>query len=275
MSISANEINIGKNAEISPDAKIICDKISIGEGTVITGNTKITCKECTIGKNNFFNGVLIEGSLTAGNTKIEIGDECLVLQNARLNCNDYLEIGDDVNIGQYVSIWTHASSMNVFNGYPFTKTPVKIGSHVWLTAGTTIMPGIKIGSHVVVGNSSVVTKDIPDGCFAAGIPAKIIQGNIFPKKLTLSEKQIILLDCVREYEELLELKPFSATLNVDDESLIIFTVNGKSTFFDCGNRQINGEINVFSEDFRDFLRYRGIKFFTGKPFKSILPTWYV
>ena len=142
MGIFANEVDIGKNVEMSSDAEIICDKLSIGDGTVITGNTKISCKECIIGKNNFFKDVFIEGSLTAGNTKIKIGDECLVLQNARLNCNDYVEIGDDVNIGQYVSIWTHASSMDVFNGYPFTKAPVKIGSHVWITAGTTVLPGI-------------------------------------------------------------------------------------------------------------------------------------
>lgn len=272
--IFANKINIGENVKISPRAKIICDKISIGDGTVIVGDTRINCKECLIGKNNFFNNILIEGSLNAGNTKIKIGNENLILQNTRLNCNDFLEIRNDVNIGQYVSIWTHASSMNVIDGYPFTKTPVKIGSHVWITAGTTIMPGVEIGSHVIIGNSSVVNKNIPKGCFAAGVPVKIIKENVFPKKLTVDEKKRIVENCITEYTKLLQLKPFSAKLKIINELSIEFTVDDKKTIFDCNKKEVKGELTRYTEDFRDFLRYRGIKFFTGKSFKSILPTWY-
>lgn len=272
--ILANKINIGKNVEIAPDTKIICDKISIGDATVILGNTKIICKECIIGKNNLLNNVLIEGSLTAGNTKIKIGNENLILQNTRLNCNDYLEIGDDVNIGQYVSIWTHASSMNVLNGYLFTKSPVKIGSHIWITSGTAIMPGVEIGSHVVIGNSSVVTKNIPGGCFVGGVPAKILKKDIFPIILTQDEKRHILENCISEYEELLRYKPFFASLKLSGNT-ISFTAKDETTFFDCDKKEIRGYISIFSEDFRDFLRYRGIKFFTDVPFNSINPTWYL
>ena len=273
MSIFANKINIGKNVELSPDTEIICDRISIGEGTVITGNTKITCKECAIGKNNFLSGVLIEGSLNAGNTRIKIGDECMILQNTRLNCNDYLEIGNDVNTGD-VKIFTHSSSMNVFKGYPFHKAPVKIGSHVWINIGSIILPHVTIGSNVIIANNSVVNKDIPDSCFAGGVPARIIKENAFPKKLDSNEKQKIMRDCIKEYKVLLELKPFSATLKVI-KNQIMFETDGKRTYFDCDTKEIKGEINKFSEDFRDFLRYQGIKFFTGKPFKSVLPTWYI
>lgn len=270
----ANEIKIGKNVKISPNVDIICDKISIGDGTVIVGNTKINCKECIIGKNNFFHSIWIEGSLTAGNTKIKIGNENLILQNTRLNCNAYLEIGDDVNIGQNVSIWTHASSMNVLEGYPFTKSPVKIGSHIWITAGTTIMPGIEIGSHVIIGNSSIVNKNIPRGCFAAGNPVKIIKENVFPKKLGIKEKRRILEDCIREYKNLLQLKTFSAKIKITDGLSIQFIFKGKKTIFDCNKKIIKGNLDKYSEDLRDFLRYRGIKFFTDKPFESIPPRWY-
>lgn len=272
--LHANEIKIGKNVKISPNVEILCDKISIGDGTVIVGNTKINCRECIIGKNNFFNSIWIEGSLTAGNTKIKIGNENLILQNTRLNCNDYLEIGDDVNIGQNVSIWTHASSMNVLNGYPFTKSPVKIGSHIWITAGTTILPGINIGSHVIIGNSSIVNKNIPGGCFAAGSPVRIIKEKVFPKKLGAKEKRKILEDSISEYKNLLQLKTFSARLKIIDDLSIEFIVDGKKTIFDCTNKVIKGKLNKYSEDFRNFLRYRGIKFFTDKPFKSIPPKWY-
>jgi len=272
--IFANSINIGKNVIIDPLSKIICDKIEIGDGSVIIGSSKITCKECVIGKNNFFNSIWIEASLNAGNTQINIGDENLILQNSRLNCNDIISIGNDVNIGQNVTIWTHASSMDVFKGYPFTAKSVEIGSHIWVTAGTSILRGVKIGSNVVIGNMSLVNRDIPSGCFAAGSPVKIIKENIYPRKLKFEEKFTILQDCINNYLNLAKLKSFSPDIELNEELIIKFCIDGKLTFFDCFNRKMSGDINKYSEDFRDFLRYRGIKIFTGKPFQSIKPDWY-
>ena len=39
----------------------------------------------------------------------------------------------------------------------------------------TILPGVSIGSNVVVAAGSVVTKDIPDNSLVAGVPARIIR----------------------------------------------------------------------------------------------------
>ena len=49
--------------------------------------------------------------------------------------------------------------------------PIEIGSDVWVGGGAIICPGVKIGSKTVIGAGSVVTRDIPDGVFAAGIRA--------------------------------------------------------------------------------------------------------
>ena len=59
-------------------------------------------------------------------------------------------------------------------GSTFSKE-VTIGNDVWIGGNCVIMPGIKIGSGVVVGANSVVTKDIPDFCIALGSPAKVIR----------------------------------------------------------------------------------------------------
>ena len=37
------------------------------------------------------------------------------------------------------------------------------------------MPGVKIGNGCVMGAGSVVTKDVPDNCLVAGVPAKVIK----------------------------------------------------------------------------------------------------
>lgn len=53
--------------------------------------------------------------------------------------------------------------------------PVTIGDNCWIGANSTINPGVTIGDNVVVGSGAVVTKDVPDNCVVAGVPAKIIR----------------------------------------------------------------------------------------------------
>lgn len=56
------------------------------------------------------------------------------------------------------------------NGYD-----IKIGSGCWIASGTIIIGGVTIGDNCIVGAGSVVTKDVPSGCFVAGNPAKLIK----------------------------------------------------------------------------------------------------
>ena len=46
---------------------------------------------------------------------------------------------------------------------------------MWVGGGAIICPGVKIGSKSVIGAGSVVTRDIPDGVFAAGNPCRVIR----------------------------------------------------------------------------------------------------
>ena len=51
---------------------------------------------------------------------------------------------------------------------------VEMGDYVLVGRYATILPGVKIGSHCVIGANSVVTRDIPDHSIAAGNPARVI-----------------------------------------------------------------------------------------------------
>ena len=53
--------------------------------------------------------------------------------------------------------------------------PVAIGNDVWIGGNATILPGVRIGSNVVIAAGAVVDKDIPDNCVAGGVPAKVIK----------------------------------------------------------------------------------------------------
>ena len=59
-------------------------------------------------------------------------------------------------------------------GYEY-GVPITIGDNVWLGGNVVVCPGVSIGSNVVVGAGSVVTKDIPEDCIAAGNPCKVIR----------------------------------------------------------------------------------------------------
>jgi maltose O-acetyltransferase len=52
--------------------------------------------------------------------------------------------------------------------------PVIIGKNVWITSRCVILGGVTIGDNSIIGAGSVVTKDIPANCFAAGNPCRVI-----------------------------------------------------------------------------------------------------
>lgn len=101
--------------------------------------------------------------------------------NFNLICKKQIEIGYHVMMGRNVTIRDnnggHYLSMQ---GYKESQ-PVKIGNHVWLCEGCTIMPGAKIGDGVIVGAGSVVYGKVPPNSLVSGNPAKVVQTNTFWK----------------------------------------------------------------------------------------------
>jgi maltose O-acetyltransferase len=53
--------------------------------------------------------------------------------------------------------------------------PIVIGDNVWLGGGVIVCPNVTIGADTVVGAGAVVTRDLPTGVVAAGIPARVIR----------------------------------------------------------------------------------------------------
>ena len=101
--------------------------------------------------------------------------------NFTMICANSIEIGYNVMMGRNVTIRDnnggHYLSMQ---GYKESQ-PVKIGNHVWLCEGCTIMPGAKIGDGAIVGAGSVVYGKVPPNSLVSGNPAKVVQTNTFWK----------------------------------------------------------------------------------------------
>mgnify|MGYP001440886405 CR=1 FL=1 len=51
--------------------------------------------------------------------------------------------------------------------------PVEIGDYTWVASDVTILKGVRIGSHCIVGTRSLVTHDVPDHSLAFGSPATV------------------------------------------------------------------------------------------------------
>jgi acetyltransferase-like isoleucine patch superfamily enzyme len=124
-------------------------------------------------------------NVTIRGFRIHIGKRSVVNSGAVLDGRGApLVIGDFVDVAPYVKIWTldhdprspdHASRARA----------VVIEDYVWLSSGSTILPGVKIGRGSVVAAGAVVTKDVPPWTIVAGVPARAIgqrEKNLLPRQ---------------------------------------------------------------------------------------------
>ncbi|MCU5745845.1 acyltransferase [Staphylococcus sp. SQ8-PEA] len=81
---------------------------------------------------------------------------------------EYITVGCNCVIGYHTTILTHEITVDSYReGF------VEIGDHTLIGANVTILPGVKIGSHVRVSAGTVVTQDIPDYAIVYGNPMNI------------------------------------------------------------------------------------------------------
>ncbi|HEX5620005.1 MAG TPA: sugar O-acetyltransferase [Solirubrobacteraceae bacterium] len=59
-------------------------------------------------------------------------------------------------------------------GWEYAK-PITLADNVWLGGGVIVCPGVTIGQDTVVGAGAVVTKNLPAGVVAAGVPARVLR----------------------------------------------------------------------------------------------------
>ena len=95
---------------------------------------------------------------------------CIVLDVCRVRIGSYTLFGPAVQI--YTPM--HPLDAELRRKQEFGK-PVDIGSDVWIGGGAIILPGVRIGDRAVIGAGSVITRDIPEGVFAAGNPCRIVR----------------------------------------------------------------------------------------------------
>lgn len=121
-----------------------------------------------------------EGMIAAINLKVLPGAVLAIGDDVYLNGGVSIEATHDIRIGSHVLIAPFASVIDddshlLQPGSQPCKGPTVIGDNVWLGRNVVVLPGVTVGDGSVVGANSVVTKDIPPRCFAAGAPAQVVR----------------------------------------------------------------------------------------------------
>lgn len=108
---------------------------------------------------------------------VQVGRDCRIYTTWWGREPFLIKIGSRVTITSGVKILTHdgATWLVRENGVRYQRfAPVEIGDDVFIGVNTIVMPGVTIGSRVVIGAGSVVTTDVPSNSIAVGVPAKVI-----------------------------------------------------------------------------------------------------
>lgn len=108
---------------------------------------------------------------------VKVGDNTVINHSGVFLDTNEINIGKHALIGPKSGLYgaIHPFDVEARNeGIEKAKT-INIGDGAWLGGKVTVVPGVRIGKHSVIGAGSVVTKDIPDDVVAVGNPCRVIR----------------------------------------------------------------------------------------------------
>lgn len=127
-------------------------------------------------------------STISGRASKNIKPSLIIGDNVGISWQNEIFVGDRIEIGNNVRLAVKVRLVG-YPGHPVDPVArakglpdsddqvgnIILEDDVWLTAGVTVMSGVRIGAGTIVATGSVVTKDLPPGVLAGGIPAKVIR----------------------------------------------------------------------------------------------------
>lgn len=159
-------VHLGKGVTIEARGVVLGDHVRLGDGTHIGGLRSVIIGAYTeIGR----------GALITGDDNLSIGQNCYIGHFSVLNVRAPVTIDDNVALGgAFGQLWTHGAWAEDLAGYQQNKiAPIRLGSEVWIGASVIVLPGVTIGERTIVGAGAVVTRDLPPGATAFGVPARV------------------------------------------------------------------------------------------------------
>ena len=157
-------VQIGNNCTIMSGAGL--DPLSRNIKTCIYVGKKATLKlgnDVGISSSTLW----VKESVSIGNS-VAIGADCIIMDTDAHNLDWKIRCSEETNeYGESVDMVTAASA------------PIVIEDNVLVGARCIILKGVTIGARSIIGSGSIVTKDIPSDCIAAGNPCKVIKSILY------------------------------------------------------------------------------------------------
>ena len=298
--IEGGAIELGERSQIGRNSTIrVLDHLQIGDFGTVGDACEISGRDVQFGQELWMLDHVKIGGGSAFETpsRLRAGHFLHLGAQTLINTARPVIIGHEVGLGTRTSIYTHGAYSSALMGFPVTFAPVEIGDFTWIP-GAVVNPGVRIGRCCVVGVNSVVTRDLPDGCLAAGSPAKVVRESAYPAPLEGAARAAFFRGFLHAYGELLAdpqasvteeqgavaLRQtgtvYAATERIDgsalaswlDRSRVVivaestqpgdFEVPADWTVFGLDDRHVRGRADDLSMRFANELRRYGIRFYS-------------
>ena len=255
-------LKLGKDVRVHPTARIDVEDGFVGDRSVICANAVIEGRYIRIGHEAWIDeySYIGGGSCHDPWSSLVAGDFLHMGRFSHLNPGRGLAIGHEFGCGINTKIFTHGSYESAWDGFPVQWGPVNIGDRVWMP-NAWVNPNVRVGNDVIVAAMSLVSKDLPDGCLAGGIPCKVLKEKVYPRILSASEKKELFERIFSESTVIHGARRGGSGASPHSFETIdedVYAIAGAT--FDLRKRVIEGQVSEFSEILKNQLRRNGIRF---------------
>jgi acetyltransferase-like isoleucine patch superfamily enzyme len=104
---------------------------------------------------------------------LSIGDNVVIHRHVLLDDRGGIEIGNNVSISDYANIYSHTHDVDDI--YKVTNLLTRIGEGARITYHATVLAGVQMGAHSMLGTGAVATSDVEPYHVKVGVPAKTVK----------------------------------------------------------------------------------------------------
>lgn len=293
--IDGGEIRLDEGVRVRRHSSIhVTQRLQVGAFGTIAERCEISGREVRIGQELWMlpGAKIGGGSAFERSSRLEAGHYLHLGLDTIINTARPVRIGHEVGLGTRTSLYTHGAYSSALDGFPVAFDGIEIGDFSWLP-GAVVNPGVQIGRCCVIGVNSLVTSSIPDGCLAAGSPARVLRESAYPRRLAGDDLLDFFADFLAQYATLLGSDAASSreadAIRLDADSARYVFAAGASgassltkagrclimadgassiraddglTLLDTASRHISGMADSLSSRLTNELRRHGIRFYS-------------